>query len=108
PAAADTIVQLIPGFPHPTSSAMLGMESAMKWIAMFTGGCVVLTGLLLLLIWGLSGFGPIGLSGGALLALILGAFGMSLLCAVLMALVFYSDRSGQDEAVRNSSAGAER
>lgn len=73
----------------------------MKWILTFSFACTgaIIAGLLL--IWGLNGFSTGGLSIHGIIALGLG-ISFSILVAVgLMALVFHSSRSGQDEQVHN-------
>lgn len=55
---------------------------------------------MLLVAWAANGFGPIGLHGHPLIALIVGSVGASALAIGLMALVFHSDRSGGDETGR--------
>jgi hypothetical protein len=71
----------------------------MKWIVTFSALCLGMTALILGLLWGMSGFQDIGLQGRGLVALVAGVFLSSALGAGLMALVFYSGRSGQDDAV---------
>ena len=50
----------------------------------------------LVVAWLAGGFARVGLDGNIVLALMLGIFFSSLLGVGLMALMFYSDRSGQD------------
>ena len=51
----------------------------------------------LVVAWLAGGFARVGLDGNIVLALMLGIFFSSLLGVGLMALMFYSDRSGQDD-----------
>lgn len=71
----------------------------MRWIAVFSGACLGLIALLLGLIWVLGGFSGLGVDGHGLAALILGVVATSVVGTGLMALVFFSNRSGSDERV---------
>ncbi len=68
----------------------------MKRILLFSGLCVAGIAAALVVAWLAGGFARIGLDGNIVLALMLGIFFSSLLGIGLMALIFYSDRSGQD------------
>jgi hypothetical protein len=72
----------------------------------FSTTCVGAVVIVLFMIWALDGFTSLasqGLSGGVLVALILGIVLTTGLGVALMGLVFYSDRSNQDEAVYHAS-----
>lgn len=73
-----------------------GHSEHLRWIVGFVVMCSVLLGAALFVIWAASGFGDLGVSGHGLVALILGIVLTSALGIVLMALSFYSDRSGSD------------
>ena len=69
----------------------------MRWTLGFVGGCLGLIAFVLLVLWVSNDFAGLGLSGHGVAALILGSVLSSALAIGLMALVFHSDRSGQDE-----------
>jgi hypothetical protein len=69
----------------------------MKWIFTFSVGCVGAIVAVLAVLWAANGFGTGGLSGNGIAAIVLGVTFSVLLAVALMALVFYSNRSGQDE-----------
>lgn len=73
----------------------------MKWILTFSFTCTgaIVSGLVL--IWGLNNFTAGGLSTHGVIALVLGVTFSILLAVGLMAVVFYSNRSGRDEQARN-------
>jgi hypothetical protein len=71
----------------------------MRWIVGFVAGCSVLISIALLILWALTGFADLGVTGHGLVALILGIVFTTALGIGLMALSFYSDRSGQRDAV---------
>ena len=77
------------------------MEVAMKWVGWFSAACVGMVFAVLLLIWASGGFAGPGLTGNGLAAMLLGVVISTGLGVGLMALVFYSNRSRQDEAVHN-------
>jgi hypothetical protein len=64
--------------------------------------CVGLLAFVYLALWASNGFHGIGLGVQAMIALTLGTVITAALGVVLMALVFYSDRSGQDDRVRDA------
>lgn len=77
-----------------------------RWIVAFIMACVALIVAVVFFIWAVSGFvnlRSIGLSGSVLAGLIAGIVVSTGLGAGLMALVFQSDRYGQDEAVYRAS-----
>jgi hypothetical protein len=78
-----------------------------RWAVWFVVACSGLLAGTLLLLWALSGFEDLGLSGHGLVALILGIVFTSALGIALMALTFYSDRIGSDRLGSDRSA-AER
>jgi hypothetical protein len=67
-----------------------------RWAVWFVAGCSGLIGATLLVLWAASGFADLGVSGHGLVALILGVVVTTALGIGLMALSFYSDRSGTD------------
>ena len=67
-----------------------------RWVVWYVIGCAALIGGALLALWAASGFGDLGISGHGLVALILGILFTTALGIGLMALSFYSDRSGAD------------
>jgi hypothetical protein len=74
------------------------MEAAMAgWVRNFTFSCVGLLAFVYLALWAFNGFHGIGLGLQAMIALTLGTILTAGLGVGLMALVFYSDRSGRDE-----------
>jgi hypothetical protein len=70
----------------------------MRKIVGFMAACLGLVALVLLVIWISGGFEDVRLSPAGWTAYALGVVLTSVLGTALMALVFYSDRSGQDEA----------
>jgi hypothetical protein len=68
-----------------------------RWIWTFILACAGLVGLAALVLWASGGFGELGLSGNGVIALTLGTLFTAALAIGLMALVFFSDRSGRDE-----------
>ena len=70
----------------------------MRRIVGFSASCLGFIALVMLIVWAMGGFegGNIGVQGWV--ALTLGAVLTSVLGVALMVLVFYSDRSGQDES----------
>ena len=78
------------------SSRAFPYSEHIRWAVGFVVMCSVLLGGALFVIWAASGFGDLGVSGHGLVALILGILLTSGLGIVLMALSFYSDRSGTD------------
>jgi hypothetical protein len=91
--------------PATTSSAMT------RWIVIFATASTGAVAGVLFLIWAMNGFvslASLGLSGNILVALILGIVLSTGLGVGLMGLVFYSDRSDQDEAVYHASGSGTR
>jgi hypothetical protein len=80
----------------------------MRWIVGFVAGCSVLVGVALLILWALTGFADLGVSGHGLVALILGIVFTTGLGIALMALSFYSDHSGQREDGERSDSHGHR
>lgn len=82
------------------TAAALGLRwggKHLRWAVWYVIGCSGLIGGALLALWAASGFADIGLSGHGLVALILGVLLTTGLAIGLMALSFYSDRSGDDQ-----------
>ncbi|MBX6321107.1 MAG: hypothetical protein IRY94_04700 [Rhodospirillaceae bacterium] len=71
----------------------------MRWLLWFVGLCAALIVVGLGVLWAGSGFESLGVSGSILAALILTVVFVSALGVGLMALMFHSSRSGQDETV---------
>jgi hypothetical protein len=72
------------------------------WVRNFTLSCVGLLAFVYLALWAFNGFHGIGLDLQAMIALTLGTIVTAALGVGLMGLVFYSDRSGQDDRVRDA------
>ena len=72
-------------------------HAATKWVVNYSLACVGAFVGLLAFMWALSGFDFSGVSTAGLVAIILGTAFMVLVTVGLMGLVFYSDRSGQDD-----------
>jgi hypothetical protein len=83
-----------PSFADPTRNAD---SSTTLWIWTFILASVGFVVLAVLLFWTIGGFGELGLSGKGLVALRLGFLFTAGLAIGLMALVFFSDRSGRDD-----------
>jgi hypothetical protein len=77
-------------------------EAAMKRLVGFIITCVAAIALVLGLIWVGGGFSGYGADRSMVLAVVLGILFTSLLGVGLMALVFYSNRSGRDRDVARS------
>jgi hypothetical protein len=78
-----------------------------RWIIIFSLASVGAVVAVLLLLWAWSGFGDIGVTGSALVALIIGVIFTTGLGVALMALVFYSARSEVDEDVYQANLPSE-
>src|SRR5215813_15379279 len=83
-----------PSFADPTRNAD---SSTTLWIWTFILASVGFVVLAVLLFWAIGGFGELGLSGKGHVALTLGFLFAAGLAIGLMALVFFSDRSGRDD-----------
>lgn len=77
----------------------------MGWIPRFVLICAGVIAALLILVWAVNGLSGLGLSIHGMVALSLGIILSVGLGVGLMALVFYSNRSGQDDA---ASGGDDR
>jgi hypothetical protein len=75
----------------------------MRWVAWFILACLLGIGAVVLVVWLSGGFEGTGLNVSIALALALGILFTSLLGVGLMALIFYSNRSGQDEEAHRSA-----
>ena len=84
---------------RPTGPSIQPVERnvATKWIVNYSLACIGAFVGLLAFMWALSGFDFSGVSTAGLVAIILGTAFMVLVTVGLMGLVFYSDRSGQDD-----------
>ena len=71
----------------------------MRWIVQFSLICAVGLGLVLMGVWAFEGFATFGLHGAAAIALIAGVVFSCAMGVALMALMFYSQRSGRDDKV---------
>jgi hypothetical protein len=69
----------------------------MKWTLGFSLACVAFITAILMVGWAANGFTTAGLSTTGIVAITGGATVTALLAVALMALVFYSNRSGQDD-----------
>jgi hypothetical protein len=76
-----------------------------RWLAIFAAIDFALMAVVFLALWASNEFKGVGLDGGGLIALVLGATGTAVVATVLMGLVFYSDRYGYDE---NAHQGGRR
>jgi hypothetical protein len=83
-------------------------NSQIRWAIGFVVTATVLVGGMLLLIWALSGFGSLGVSGHGLVALVLGTLLTSALGIGLMALSFYGDHSSESDTMDRTDTKAER
>lgn len=69
----------------------------MKWVINYSLICIGAIVAVLGILWASNGFSTGGLSGHGIAAIVLGVTFSVLLAVALMALVFYSNRSGRDE-----------
>ena len=69
----------------------------MKWILTYSVACSGAIGAVLVLAWAFGGIDTEGVSTHGIIAIILGTMFTVLVGVGLMALIFYSDRSGQDD-----------
>ncbi len=76
----------------------------MKRLVIFAAGCAGSVGAVVVLIWALHGFIGPGLPLAGLVAMVLGMVLTVALAIGLMALLFYSNRSGYDEVVYRSDS----
>jgi len=74
----------------------------LRWTIIFTSACVGVLALAFGLIWLADGFVDLGLSLNGKIALAIGITATAGLGFALMALVFYSERSGADDAVHDA------
>ena len=74
----------------------------------FSAACLGFVGLVLLVVWTVGGFEDVHLSPAGWIAYGLGVVLTSALGVGLMALVFYSDRSGRDESAGELRPEADR
>lgn len=78
-----------------------------RWLLWFCLACIIGVALMLSMFWLFGGFADLEISGAGWGALI-GTIVLVLVVAVgLMALVFYSSRSGRDDAVAHEDAARE-
>jgi len=69
----------------------------MKWILTYSLACSGAIGAVLILAWAFGGIDAEGISTHGIIAIILGTVFTVLVAVGLMALIFYSNRSGQDD-----------
>jgi hypothetical protein len=77
-------------------------------IVLFAGACVGAIAAVLLVIWATVGFAGLGLSGHGVVAITMGIIFSTAIAIALMALIFYSNRSDQDETVHNAGVRPNR
>jgi hypothetical protein len=77
----------------------------MRRIVSFGVGALSVIAIALLAFWAMGGFRGLGLDTAGAVALVLGMLFTSALGAVLMVLVFYSDRSNADEGAYRAADG---
>jgi len=68
----------------------------MNWIVSFPTACCAFIAAVVAVVWAAGGFNTAGLSTTGIVAILGGVTVTVLLAVALMALVFYSDRSGRD------------
>ena len=73
----------------------------MRWVLWFSAGCVGMVLAVLFLAWAINGFSDLGVSGHGLVAMILGVVVTTGVGVGLMALIFHSNRTQQDETVHH-------
>jgi preprotein translocase subunit SecF len=74
----------------------------MKWVLNYSLICIGAIVGVLVFVWALNGFDLAGISTAGLIAVILGTTFTVLVAVGLMGLVFYSNRSGQDDRANRS------
>ena len=74
----------------------------MKWILNYSLICIGAIVGVLAFVWALNGFDTAGVSTHGMIAIVLGTTFTVLVAVGLMALVFYSNRSGQDDEANRS------
>ncbi|HTZ80935.1 MAG TPA: hypothetical protein VMC10_23695 [Stellaceae bacterium] len=72
-----------------------------RWFLLFVAMALGLIAVVYFALWAFNGFHGLGLDLNATIALTLGTIGTAVLGVVLMALIFYSDRSGRDQDVHD-------
>lgn len=80
----------------------------MRWMIGFLVACAGAVIVVLSILWALTGFASLGISGHGFAALILGSVLTTGVAVGLMALIFYSNRSQQDEVVHHAASKPER
>ncbi len=76
----------------------------MQWIWKFAAVSAATIAAMLLLFWALTGFADPDLDTNGLVAMLIGIVASSGLAIGLMALIFYSNRSQQDEAAHGDQS----
>jgi hypothetical protein len=76
------------------------------WTKVLVVSCVGMVGLVLVVLWVLSGFHGLGLHAAVAVALLPGAVGSTALGVILMGLIFYSARSATDETAGGACVSA--
>ncbi|HYE50707.1 MAG TPA: hypothetical protein VEB20_14025 [Azospirillaceae bacterium] len=77
----------------------------MRWIAWFSALSMGLVGVVLFALWAWTGFEGFGISVRGTIALVVGGLLTVALAVGLMALVFHSARTGQDERTHGAGLG---
>lgn len=85
-----------------TFKGALMMWQQLPWPARFASAAMAAVVVLLALIWALTGFGGLGLDATATVGAVLGIVVTIALAVALMTLIFYSNRSGLDDAVADA------
>jgi hypothetical protein len=85
-----------------------GEEGTMRWIGRFSAVSAGTIAAMLLLFWALTGFADPDLDTNGVVAMLLGIVASSGLAIGLMALIFYSNRTEQDEAAHGRHAEPRR
>jgi uncharacterized membrane protein len=78
------------------------------WAWIMAGCCAAMAVVVLVSLWVLSGFRGLGVDAVTTVALLGGSIAATALGVALMGLVFYSDASRADEAVRDASTSGDR
>jgi hypothetical protein len=75
----------------------------MRWMIFFGAASLGGIAVVLLALWGMTGFRDLGLGTAGTVAVVLGILATSALGVALMALMFYSDRSNADTEVSRAA-----
>ena len=83
-------------------------SSLLLWAKIMAVSCAGMAAVVLISLWVLSGFHGLGVDATTGVALLAGAVVTTALGVALMGLVFYSDASRADDAVRDASSSDDR